>query len=386
MAAVVQSPPHEIARQEKLAHLAAVDAREELQRRHSQGQADAGAEAERQARVAAFGEAPQASPLVKAISAGELEKKATTQQVKALAEEERAQRMAAEAERERVSESERKSNAAAADRAAEGERQERLQAQAKADAQEALVRAEAQRRSLELQDAERAERLAAGPQRSPLKGSKVLETVGDAAAELERKGNARRVDAAAEEERERRVNEEAAHERASETERLSNAQDADKAAEAERSRRVAEDKRREADAARERQTAARKANKAMDAERADRVAAHGTAPLASPSSKAMKSVSITPRPADAPPPPPEPAQNDAQDDFFTSLGLDDMPATRAALASAYRRRVLVVHPDKQMQKPAAERLSPEEAKRLFVEATFAYEFLKEAFDDDDDCE
>ena len=39
-----------------------------------------------------------------------------------------------------------------------------------------------------------------------------------------------------------------------------------------------------------------------------------------------------------------------------------------------------------VQKPAAERLSPEEAKRLFVEATFAYEFLKEAFDDDDDCE
>ena len=124
-----------------------------------------------------------------------------------------------------MSESERKSNADAADRAAEGERQERLQAQAKADAQEALVRAEAQRRSLELQDAERAERLAAGPQRSPLKGSKVLETVGDAAAELgansvsclrfgvasmassplsfvrtERKGNARRVDAAAVEE------------------------------------------------------------------------------------------------------------------------------------------------------------------------------------------
>jgi hypothetical protein len=30
--AAVQSPPHEIARQEKLAHLAAVDAREELQR------------------------------------------------------------------------------------------------------------------------------------------------------------------------------------------------------------------------------------------------------------------------------------------------------------------------------------------------------------------
>ena len=102
MAAIVQSPPHEIARQEKLAHRAAVDAREELQRRHSQGQADAGAEAERQARLDAFGEAPQASPLVKAISAGELEKKATTQQVKALAEEERAQRIAAEAERERA--------------------------------------------------------------------------------------------------------------------------------------------------------------------------------------------------------------------------------------------------------------------------------------------
>ena len=61
MTAVIQSPPHEIARQEKLAHLAAADAREELQRRHSQGQADAGAEAERQA-ASPFGEAPQASP------------------------------------------------------------------------------------------------------------------------------------------------------------------------------------------------------------------------------------------------------------------------------------------------------------------------------------
>ena len=46
----------------------------------------------------------------------------------------------------------------------------------------------------------------------------------------------------------------------------------------------------------------------MDAERADRVAAHGTAPLASPTSKAMKSVSITPRAADAPPPPPPETQ------------------------------------------------------------------------------
>ena len=202
MTAVIQSPPHEVARQEKLAHLAAVDAREELQRRHAQNAADTGADAERQARlarcrtlkfqaphdthtgVAAFGEAPQASPLVKAISAGELEQKATTQQVKALAEEERKARIEADAERERASESERKSNAAAADKASEEERAERLQAQAKADAQEALVRAEAQKRSLELQDAERAERLAAGPQRSPLKGSKVLETVGDAAAEL----------------------------------------------------------------------------------------------------------------------------------------------------------------------------------------------------------
>ena len=49
--------------------------------------------------VAAFGEAPQASPLVKAISAGELEQKATTQQVKALAEEERKARIEADAER-----------------------------------------------------------------------------------------------------------------------------------------------------------------------------------------------------------------------------------------------------------------------------------------------
>ena len=65
--------------------------------------------------------------------------------------------------------------------------------------------------------------------------------------------------------------------------------------EAERALRVATDKQREADAARERKQNARAANKAMDAERADRVAAHGTAPLASPSSKAMKSVSITPR-------------------------------------------------------------------------------------------
>ena len=78
--------------------------------------------------------------------------------------------------------------------------------------------------------------------------------------------------------------------------------------ELERADRVAADKRLEADAARERQTAARRANKAMDAERADRVAAHGQTPLASPSSKAMKSVSITPRAADAPPPPPPESQ------------------------------------------------------------------------------
>ena len=110
--AAVQSPPHEIARQEKLAHLAAVDAREELQRRHAQNAADTGADAEREARVAAFGEAPQASPLVKAISAGELEQKATTQQVKALAEEERKARIEADAERERASESERRSKRA----------------------------------------------------------------------------------------------------------------------------------------------------------------------------------------------------------------------------------------------------------------------------------
>jgi hypothetical protein len=78
--------------------------------------------------------------------------------------------------------------------------------------------------------------------------------------------------------------------------------------ELERADRVAADKRLEADAARERKNAGRQANKAMDAERADRVAAHGTAPLASPSSKAMKSVSITPRAADAPPPPPPETQ------------------------------------------------------------------------------
>ncbi len=78
--------------------------------------------------------------------------------------------------------------------------------------------------------------------------------------------------------------------------------------EAERALRVATDKQREADAARERKQNARAANKAMDAERADRVAAHGKTPLASPSSKAMKSVSITPRAADAPPPPPPETQ------------------------------------------------------------------------------
>ena len=52
MASIVQSPPHEVARQEKLAHLAAVDAREELQRRHAQNAADKDSDAERQARVA----------------------------------------------------------------------------------------------------------------------------------------------------------------------------------------------------------------------------------------------------------------------------------------------------------------------------------------------
>ena len=87
--------------------------------------------------------------------------------------------------------------------------------------------------------------------------------------------------------------------------------------ELERADRVAADKRLEADAARERQTAARKANKAMDAERADRVAAHGQTPLASPSSKAMKSVSLTPRAADAPPPPP-PEQSASMESLDTT--------------------------------------------------------------------
>ena len=52
MTDVIQSLPHEIARQEKLAHLAAVDAREELQRRHAQNAADKDSDAERQARLA----------------------------------------------------------------------------------------------------------------------------------------------------------------------------------------------------------------------------------------------------------------------------------------------------------------------------------------------
>ena len=87
--------------------------------------------------------------------------------------------------------------------------------------------------------------------------------------------------------------------------------------EAERALRVATDKQREADAARERKQNARAANKAMDAERADRVAAHGTAPLASPTSKAMKSVSLTPRAADAPPPPP-PEQSASMESLDTT--------------------------------------------------------------------
>ena len=64
------------------------------------------------------------------------------------------------------------------------------------------------------------------------------------------------------------------------------------------------DKRLEADAARgARPPRAREQGHGREA---DRVAAHGTAPLASPTSKAMKSVSLTPRAtADAPPPPPE---------------------------------------------------------------------------------
>ena len=88
--------------------------------------------------------------------------------------------------------------------------------------------------------------------------------------------------------------------------------------ELERADRVAADKRLEVDAQRERQTAARKANKAMDAERADRVAAHGQTPLASPSSKAIKSVSLTPRAADAPPPPPPPEKDASMESLDTS--------------------------------------------------------------------
>ena len=192
------------------------------------------------------------------------------------------------------------------------------------------MRAEAQRRSLELQDAERAERLAAGPQRSPLKGSKVLETVGDAAAELarhafvlasrrwrfephkfcshrtqgQRAPRRRRGRGGAPAPRRRRSSRRARVRDRAPVQCPGRRQGCGGRA----LTRVASDKLREAGAARERKQNARAANKAMDAERADRVAAHGKTPLASPSSKAMKSVSITPRAADAPPPPPPETQ------------------------------------------------------------------------------
>ena len=107
MTAVIQSPPHEIARQEKLAHLRARGAcvgssaatpgpGRRQRRRRAPGPSGprvelqiSGASRYAHTGVAAFGSAAS-SPLVKAISAGELEQKATTQQVKALAEEERA--------------------------------------------------------------------------------------------------------------------------------------------------------------------------------------------------------------------------------------------------------------------------------------------------------
>lgn len=84
-------------------------------------------------------------------------------------------------------------------------------------------------------------------------------------------------------------------------------------------------------------------------------------------------------------PSPAPAASQTTDDPARALGLAVPPATRADLLRAYRRRVLVVHPDKQKQQLAAtgKQLSPEDAKRLFVEATDAYHELKGAFDDDD---
>ena len=68
------------------------------------------------------------------------------------------------------------------------------------------------------------------------------------------------------------------------------------------------------------------------------------------------------------------------DDWCTSLGLDDLPTTPAALASAYTRRILAVHPDKQMIRPAALRLSKEEAARLVQKVRSAHKFLKEHLD------
>ena len=84
-------------------------------------------------------------------------------------------------------------------------------------------------------------------------------------------------------------------------------------------------------------------------------------------------------------PSPAPAASQTTDDPARALGLAVPPATRADLVRAYHRRVLVVHPDKQKQQLAAtgKQLSPEDAKRLFVEATDAYHELKGAFDDDD---
>jgi superfamily I DNA/RNA helicase len=77
---------------------------------------------------------------------------------------------------------------------------------------------------------------------------------------------------------------------------------------------------------------------------------------------------------------PAASQIDMIDDWCTSLDLNDLPTTPAALALAYKRRILDVHPDKQMRKPAAERLSKEEAGRLFAQAKSAHKFLKEMLD------
>jgi hypothetical protein len=173
-----------------------------------------------------------------------------------------------------------------------------------------LERSANQKAALKAADAEQAERASEGLKK-PLAGTDITETISDAAADIEQKGNRRRASSAAEEARAEKLADIAAVDAAAERERAANQAKALEAMDAARDEKLVATEQKDADAARERKRSQKLARQASEKERADRVAEHGDAVRAAPSHAAMDPAAAA---AKAPAAPAAPAKDDAEED------------------------------------------------------------------------